>query len=401
LNRFIFATGIENSYPKVSGLRRDQMDETRHYENWRLDFELVRGLGVRTLRYGGPYYRMHTGPHRYDWSWTDEVLPVARDMGLTVIADLCHFGVPDWAGDFQNTDWPELFVDYAEAFARRYPWIRFYTPVNEIHICAHFSGKLGLWNERQTSDRAFVQALITQCRASLLSMERILQVRPDAIFIQSEAAEAFLDEHPERGDETAFQNQMRFFTFDFLYGNPVHPDVLMYLFDNGESLENYNGAQEYGRRIGPHCVMGIDYYKTNERVIRPDGQQEFVGPCLGWHTIGRIYYDRYKKPMMLTETNLSDAEQAPRWMWNVWHNVDALRREGVPVIGYTWYSLQNQVDWDIQLREVRGVENPNGLFDLNRQPLPAAEAYQRLIRRHGSTPLLHDFPIGGIDGATA
>ncbi len=400
MNKIIFSTGIENSYPKVNGRRRDQMQETRHYENWRLDFQLIKELGINYVRYGGPYYRMHTAPHSYDWSWTDEVLPVVRDMGITVIADLCHFGIPDWAGDYQNTDWPLLFVDFAEAFARRYPWIRFYTPVNEIHVCAQFSGKLGLWNEQKKSDRAFVQALITQCRASLLSMERILQVRPDAIFIQSEAAEAFVEEHPETAEATAFQNQMRFFTFDFLYGNPVHPDVLLYLFDNGESPENYRGAQEYGRRIGPHCVMGIDYYKTNERSIQPNGEQHIVGPCFGWHTIARQYYDRYRKPMMLTETNLSDPEEAPRWMWNIWHNVDLLRQEGVPVIGYTWYSLQNQIDWDIQLREFRGCENPNGLFDLDRNPMPAAAAYKRLIELHGGDPLLRDFPIGSLEPST-
>jgi beta-glucosidase len=169
---------------------------------------------------------------------------------------------------------------------------------------------------------------------------------------------------------------------------------------NGEARENYLGAQEYGRRIGPHCVMGIDYYCTNERVIRPDGHQDAVGPCLGWHTIGRMYYDRYKMPMMLTETNLSDADEAPRWMWNVWHNVEMLRREGVPVIGYTWYSLQNQIDWDIQLREVRGAENPNGLFNLDRKAMPAAEAFRRLIELHRDDPLLYDFQIGSI-GASA
>jgi beta-glucosidase/6-phospho-beta-glucosidase/beta-galactosidase len=101
---------------------------------------------------------MHTSPHIYDWSFTDEVLPVMREMSLVPILDLCHFGVPDWVGNFQNTDWPELFADFAEAFAERYPWILYYTPVNEILICARFSAKEGIWNEQEKSDRAMITA---------------------------------------------------------------------------------------------------------------------------------------------------------------------------------------------------------------------------------------------------
>jgi hypothetical protein len=62
--------------------------------------------------------------------------------------------VPDWIGNFQNPDFPELFADYAGAFARRYPWLQLYTPINEMSICALFSALYGWWNEQMTTDRA-------------------------------------------------------------------------------------------------------------------------------------------------------------------------------------------------------------------------------------------------------
>lgn len=77
MQTIMLATGIECSYPKVeNGKRRDQLEETRHYQNWREDFELCREIGARVVHYGPPYYLMHTAPHKYDWSFTDEVLPV-------------------------------------------------------------------------------------------------------------------------------------------------------------------------------------------------------------------------------------------------------------------------------------------------------------------------------------
>jgi len=83
--------------------------------------------------------------------------------------------------------------------------------------------------------------------------------------------------------------------------------------------------------------------------------------------------------MMHTETNCLDAREAPRWLWRQWHNVQLMRRSGVPIVGFTWYSLTDQVDWDIALREPLGNVNPVGLFDLNRDPRPVGQAYRYLI----------------------
>lgn len=399
MQTMMLATGIECSYPKVqNGKRWDQLEETRHYRYWREDFQLCKEIGARFVRYGPPYYRMHAGPHKYDWSFTDEVLPVMREMGLVPILDLCHFGVPDWAGDFQNTDWPELFADFAEEFAQRYPWISYYTPVNEILVCAKFSGKMGIWNEQKKSWEAMIEAHANMCKATLLAIERILKHRPDAVFFQSEAAKVFHEQFPETKPEVEFHNQLRFLTFDFLYGHPPNGDVLMFLMEHGATPQAYRWFMEHGRQAGPHCVMGMDYYAANERVMQPDGREEVCGPCLGWHTIARTYYERYRKPMMLTETNTTKPEQRPHWLWNTWFNVECLRKEGAPVVGFTWYSLQDQVDWDIQLREINGKMTPNGLFSLDRQPRPAAQAFRELCRRYRSLPVVESFPVGEMQG---
>jgi len=186
--QFMFATGIENSYPTIEWqgktIRQDEMAKTGHYRHWRDDFGLLPELGIRYLRYGPPYYSVHTGADRYDWSFTDETFHALEQRNITVIADLCHFGVPDWIGNFQNAEWPRLFAAYARAFARRYPRVRFYTPVNEIFIAATFSAQFGFWNERLASDRAFVTALKHLCQANVLAMHAILEERPSAIFIQ-------------------------------------------------------------------------------------------------------------------------------------------------------------------------------------------------------------------------
>lgn len=120
---FMFATGIECSYPTIdNGLtRRDQLLECGHYDHWKKDLQLVRKLGLKVLRYGLPYYKIHLGPDKYDWSFADEVMNEIKQLEIIPVLDLLHFGLPDWLGNFQNPELPVHFSKYAKAVAKRYP----------------------------------------------------------------------------------------------------------------------------------------------------------------------------------------------------------------------------------------------------------------------------------------
>ncbi|MDQ6621791.1 MAG: glycoside hydrolase family 1 protein, partial [Pseudomonadota bacterium] len=58
--------------------------------------------------------------------------------------------------------------------------------------------------------------------------------------------------------------------------------------------------------------------------------------------------------------------------------------DGVPMVGFTWYSLTDQVDWDSALRADQGNVNPVGLYDLDRKIRPVGEAYKKIIREWGN-----------------
>jgi hypothetical protein len=55
-------------------------------------------------------------------------------------------------------------------------------------------------------------------------------------------------------------------------------------------------------------------------------------------------------------------------------------------VGFTWYSLTDQIDWQIALREAIGNVNPVGLFDLNRDVRTVGLTYKRLIEMHKDQP---------------
>jgi beta-glucosidase len=379
---FMFATGIENSYPTIENgrIRRDQMEECGHYANWRTDFRLVTRMGINYLRYGVPLHRVWLGPGRYDWEFSDLAFGELQRLGIEPIADLCHFGVPDWLGNFQNPEFPELFRQYAAAFAARYPWVRFYTPVNEMYVCARFSALYGWWNEQETSPRAYVSAVKHLARANVLAMQEIARRRPDAIFVQSESTEYFHPCTPEAVELADAINQIRFLTLDLIYGHPLDPSARAFVHDCGMTEEECRFFEQ--NAIRKNCVIGTDYYVSNEHYIEPGGERHAAGELLGYTTIARQYFERYGLPLMHTETNRDegpDGDEAATWLRRQWSMMLSLMHSGVPMVGFTWYSLTDQVDWDDSLRFMRKHVNSRGLYDLDRQMRAAGREYGKLI----------------------
>jgi beta-glucosidase/6-phospho-beta-glucosidase/beta-galactosidase len=391
---FIFATGVEGSYPTVEHgrWRLDEFQATGWYEQWPRDLELAAEIGVTHLRWGPPLHRTLLGPDRYDWDHADQVLQAMGRAGLQPIADLCHFGLPDWLESFQNPEVPSALAAYARAFARRYPDVRFYTPVNEMYVCARLSALEGRWNEQRQDETAFVAAARHLAEAHVLMTDAVLAERPDAIVVTSESSEFHQAccPDPEVVRVADFENERRFLCLDLVYGRPLGPAMREHVRAHGLPDEVHDRFM--ARKAPPRSVLGVDYYEWNEKLIDAKGQPRTLGELFGWYVIASQYWDRYRLPLMHTETNRMDAREGPRWLWRQWHNVQLIRRAGVPVIGFTWYSLVDQVDWDAALAEPLGTVDPVGLFDLNRDVRTAGLAYRHLIRSFRDDPELARCP---------
>ncbi|MGE5564436.1 MAG: family 1 glycosylhydrolase [Bacillota bacterium] len=385
---FMFATGIECSYPTIENgrWRRDEMDSTRHYEFWEEDLALAREIGITHIRYGPPLHLIFEGPGRYDWDYIDPQMEVLRDHGPEPIIDLCHFGLPAWLENFQNGEIARPLAEYADAFAERFPWVRFYTPVNEMYVCARMSALDGLWNEQLRDEGAYARAAWNLANASIAMSDAILKRRPDAILINSESSEFYQPccPDPEVQKIAEAANERRFLPLDLIFAHPLSTDMHDLLRSQG--VDDKDIARLAQRSVPRRSILGVDYYEWNERLIDRDGHARALGELFGWYVIADQYWRRYRRPMMHTETNKMDAEGASRWLWRQWHNVQLLARAGVPLVGFTWYSLTDQIDWSNAMSEAVGLVYPVGLFDLNREPRIVGLAYKHLIDMYRDEP---------------
>jgi len=253
-------------------------------------------------------------------------------------------------------------------------------------VTARASARDGIWNEQLKSDWGFITAMKHCAAASIMGNQQIAKYRPDCVIVQSESAEYIHEMRTVESDETRLTNKLRFLSLDLLYAHPLDAEVLLYCLDNGmtrEELKWFMAGEPPGYQI-----MGNDYYGRNERIIKPDGNWCSAEDVLGWYTMTRQYYERYRKPVMHTETNTFNEKDAECWLWKQWVNVMRIRMDGVPVVGFTWYSLLDQIDWDISLAEKLGTVNPCGFFDLDRNIRLVGESYEMMLQEFGQITMV-------------
>ena len=144
-------------------------------------------------------------------------------------------------------------------------------------------------------------------------------------------------------------------------------------------------------------VLGIDYYPNSEwqldRVAEGIRQRRSETP-VGLYGIARDYYNRYALPMMLTETS-ADGHAINReiWLEDTVNDCRRLREEGIPMLGYFWWPMVDQLDWDGALTHRVGKIHEVGIFALKRQS-------DGTLTRH-ATPLAKQFGavVSQQDGA--
>ncbi len=77
------------------------------------------------------------------------------------------------------------------------------------------------------------------------------------------------------------------------------------------------------------------YTPVNEHRVFADVSSVASGEVFGYDEITWQYHDRYRLPVMHTETNLIEGpngDEAVNWLWKQWANVLQVRNEGIPVV---------------------------------------------------------------------
>ena len=389
--------GLECTVNRVRDEYFSQMERNGH-ANRRDDLERFASLGIRAIRY--PVLWERTAPdgvEEADWSWPDERLPGLRDLGITPIVGLVHHGSGPRHTSLIDSGFAEGLAEFAGAVAKRYPWVEYYTPVNEPLTTARFSGLYGVWYPHGKDDRTFIQALINQCRAVVLSMQAIRKVNPNAKLVQTDDISKTYST-PEMAELADFYNERRWLSWDLLCGKVdsshalwnymveagIDPDELLWFRDN----------------TCPPDIIGVNYYITSERWLDQCAERypkeyhhtyrgktyadihaprALANPTPGIGPLLQETWERYGLPVAVTEAHIdANREDQLRWLMEIWDAAKEVQQNGADIRAVTVWALLGSYDWNCLVSACKGYYEP-GPFDV-RSPQPRPTAVASLMR---------------------
>lgn len=400
--------GAECSMVRIGDRLRDQLADTGH-DRRAGDLDLIAGLGIKTLRYPVLWEKIRYGMGDADWSWPDARLKRLRELGMAPVAGLLHHGFGPQPEMVLDPQFPQVFAQFAEAVARRYPWIGAFTPINEPLTTARISGLYGLWYPHGRNEALCFRLLVAQCSAIAAAMAAIRKVNSGPRLVQTEDFGRVFSTTPLRY-QADYENERRWLGLDLLTGQVDRS----HMFHETLLAAGVSEAELDALVAGP-CppdLVGIDYYLTSDRFldhrlglhphepVGGNGIDDYVdiaavrSSCRDQATlaarIGEVW-DRYRLPLALTEIhNGCTRDEQLRWLLEAWQTACAARDNGIDLRAVTAWALFGMVDWNsMLLRSDRHYES--GAFDSRCEP-PRATALARAIARLAGG-VAYDHPV--------
>ncbi len=329
--------GFESCYTLNEHYRRlDLLCDTQHDIKCREDYKLLKEIGVFTVRESLAWHQIDKGIGIYDFSRFIPMMQIAQEEGMEVIWSLNHFDFPEDLDPFSDVIM-ERFATYAVAAIqtiRQYHTGTIYLiPFNEISFISWISGYMGHWYP--FAKRKGWELKLQLVKATIAAMKAMREIDIDVKFIHTDPimrrlapVDASLEmiEYVEDFAEVVYQS------WDMI-GGRLMPE----LGDKPEYLD----------------FVGLNYYITNQDVVkemRDDGVVETNNLAIeaperiGFDEIMQQAYQRYNKPIIITETGCFGALREPWWRMML-RDVDAALEKGIPLYGVCAYPIIDRPDW--------------------------------------------------------
>jgi beta-glucosidase/6-phospho-beta-glucosidase/beta-galactosidase len=327
LFRSFLMAGIECTTHKLpSGARLDMLAATRHDEFLAQDYQRLHELGFSTVRSGVRWHRVEADPGRYDFASVLPMLRAASRTGVEVIWDLCHFGWPDDV-DIFTPAFVRRFADYTRAFARLFrdesDEALFICPINEPSFFSWAGGDTAHINPYERGRGLELKANLI--RAAIEGIEAVWSVLPDARIVNVDPIVNIVP-HPARPwqhDEALGYHNAQYQALDMLSGR-IWPQL--------------GGEEKY------LDLIGVNYYPYNQWI--------YQGRTILWddplyrpfRDILLAVYERYGKPLFISETGTEDDDRAD-WVSYVCDEAVAALDMGIPLHGMCLYPIFNHPGW--------------------------------------------------------
>ncbi len=310
-------------YEKIGKLKYKSGLSSDHYHLYRTDIDIMKKLNLNSYRFSIEFSRIYPNRNNIDKKEIEHYKEVISDLNknqIEPIVTLWHYTLPKWfldIGGFENRENINIFIDYVEVLLKHGLDIRYVLTMNEplaYSINSYLVGKYPPF------ERSIIKFLRVQ--NNLIEMHNKLY--------------RLLKQYDY---EVSFAHAM----YSFFNKNLVYPAY---------KISNYILNEEMLRRTKLDFI-GINYYKAISMIPRPSLRRPFktemrwrINPDGLYSLIKSINFE-YHKPIMITENGVATKNEVLRgdFIRSHFNRVLRAKREGVPVIGYMYWSFIDNFEW--------------------------------------------------------
>lgn len=338
----------------------------RHYELYKEDFNLVSNLGHNAHRLSLEWSRIEPEKGNFSQEALEhykEVILSLKERNIEPVVTLHHFTNPIWfakSGGWLNKDSLQYFCRYVEkTVSFLCDKINYWVTINEPMVYVYHAYILGVWPPQEKS---FLKARVVKnnfINSHINSYRLIRDIYKSkdlpAPFISiAKNLQAFEPIENSLKNKFAVYLHNKVFNFDFL-----------------EKLKKAHALD----------FIGVNYYTRNVVGKIPFNKQVnnanvFKKNSLGWdiYPVGLykllLQLKKFNSPVFILENGICTNDDTQRWEFIREHlkSMHMAMQAGVDVIGYIYWSLIDNFEWD------KGFSHRFGLIEVD------YNTYKRIIR---------------------
>ena len=324
-------------WEKAGKVKEASGKAARHYEFYAQDFDLAKELHHNCHRLSIEWARVEPEEGKFSPKELDhykQVILALKERSLTPIVTLHHFTNPSWfskLGGWRNKQADSYFLRYVEKVVSLLAGdVPFWVTINEPMVYTYFSYFLGTWPPQDKS---------------LFHARQVTNNLVNTHIKAYHLIRAIYKKHNLEYPKISIAQNMQAFV-------PCLP-TLRNKFAAYLKHKHYN-LEFVERLVAKRALdfIGMNYYSPNwvgsghHRVLRKNS--------MGWDIYPAGLYDllitlkKYNLPVFILENGICTDNDALRWDYIREHleSVSQAMQAGVKIIGYVYWSLLDNYEWD-------------------------------------------------------
>ncbi|MFA5355858.1 MAG: glycoside hydrolase family 1 protein [Candidatus Omnitrophota bacterium] len=338
-------------WEKKAGLKDPSGQACRHYELYRTDFGLAKSLGHNAHRLSVEWSRIE--PREGEFSQKElghyrDVIAALKEYSLTPIVTLHHFTNPLWfakKGGWHNRKACDYFLRYVEKVVSSLSEdVKYWVTINEPMVYTYHSYILGFWPPQEKSFSKARQVkenlLLSHIKACELIRGIYERSGTGAPLISiAKNIQAFVPCVPTLRNRLAAYLRDRYFNREFIERS-IAAGALDFI-----------GVNYYTRSVVETRGWGV---KNLTLDVCDGSHSRLAKNSMGWDIYPQGLYEvlmglkRYGLPVFILENGICTDNDGFRWDFIRDHikSMHAAMRGGVDLLGYIYWSLIDNYEWD-------------------------------------------------------